>query len=605
MTPARVAPARSTSIAVADDRRSGLFPNGKGNGVDNREIASVFENISRLLEAKGESPFRIRAYRNAARAIAHHPVELRDLVAEGADLRKIPGVGDAIALKARELVTSGRLEYYERLKGEMPPGILELMSLPGVGPKTAARLTADLGIHSVEELEWAAESGRLVAAPGLGKKTLETLLRTIRSRRTKDTRIPIADALPVVEEILGWMQCAPGVHQLEVAGSVRRFRDTVGDVDILGTADRPGQAVAHFVELDLVREVIAQGDTKATILTDTGIQVDLRIVPPPQFGSLLQYFTGSREHNIALREHARGLGLSLSEYGITEIASGQATSYEDENAFYARLGMQFIPPEMRENQGEIQLALKGRLPVVLEQGDIRGDLHVHTVWSDGQASVYEMARAARERGYEYIAVTDHSVGLGVVSGMDADKLEKQRVEIEETMRRLPGLRILRGVEVNIRADGSLDLPDEVLAGLDIVIAGVHGAMNQSADRMTARLVRVLENPHVDVLAHPSGRLLGKRDPVQMDVSAVFRAARDNGKMLEMNAMIDRLDLTDRAAAAARDMGIPIAIGTDAHALHHLDYMQYGVRLARRAWCEKAHIVNTLPAPALLERLGRV
>ncbi len=572
--------------------------------MDNREIAEVFEDISQLLEAGGDSSFKVRAYRNAARAISHHPVELREMVAEGVDLRKIPGIGEAIALKARELVSTGRLEYYERLKSEMPVGILELMSLRGVGPKTAARLSADLGLNSVAELEQALESGRLSGVPGLGKKSTETLLRTIRSRRTKDTRIPITDVLPVLEEIRGRMCRWPNVVRFEVAGSVRRFRDTVGDVDILGTSEHPEDTINRFVQLNMAREILAKGETKATILTDTGLQIDLRIVPPEQFGSLLQYFTGSREHNIALREHARRLGLSLSEYGIADIASGEVVTYADEESFYARLGMQFIPPEMRENQGEIQRAVKQRLPSVVHQRDVRGDLHIHTDWSDGHSNIFELASAARDRGYEYIAITDHSVGLGMVNGMDGEKLRRQRSEIEDAMARLPGLRILRGVEANIRADGSIDLPDEDLVDLDIVIAGVHGTLNQSESRMTERVICALRNPHVDVLAHPSGRLLGRREPVQMDIGAVLRTAHESGAMLEINAMPDRLDLTDRAASAARDEHVLMTIGTDAHAIYHLDYMEYGVRLARRAWCEKQHIANTLSASALVERIGR-
>ncbi|MFW6056209.1 MAG: DNA polymerase/3'-5' exonuclease PolX [Chloroflexota bacterium] len=572
--------------------------------MDNREIAEVFEDISRLLEAKGDSSFKVRAYRNAARAIAHHPVELRQLVAEGADLRRIPGIGEAIALKARELVSTGRLEYYERLKSEMPAGILDLMALPGVGPRTAVRLSSDLGLKSVAELEQALESGRLSGVSGLGEKTAETLLRTIRSRRTRDIRIPITDVLPVIEEIRDRMCRSPGVFRLEVAGSVRRFRDTVGDVDILATSEQPGDTIDRFVQLDLAREVLAKGETKATVLTDTGLQVDLRIVPPEQFGSLLQYFTGSREHNIALREHARRLGLSLSEYGIADVESGEVVTYADEESFYARLGMQFIPPEMRENQGEIQLALRDALPRTITVDDIRGDLHVHTDWSDGKASVYEMAAAARDRGYEYIAITDHSIGLGMMSGMDGEKLRRQRNEIEDAMARLPGFRILRGVEANIRSDGSIDLPDEDLAELEIVVAGVHGTMNQSESRMTERVICALRNRHVDVLAHPSGRLLGRREPVQMDIAAVIRAARDSGTMLEINAMPDRLDLKDTAVAAAREANVLMTIGTDAHAIHHLDHVDYGVRLARRAWCGKQHIANTLSASSLLDRLDR-
>jgi DNA polymerase (family X) len=570
---------------------------------DNREIARVFDDISRLLEVKQQSPFKIRAYHNAARAIAALSEELRDIVARGGDLRDIPGVGEAISSKAIELVTSGRLEYFEKLKQSTPEGVLELMEVPGIGPRTAGRLAGELGITSVDALEAALRSGSAEGLPGIGKKTALTLLKEIETRRSRDVRRPIGEVLPLAGRILGQLRDVRGVSRLSAAGSVRRFVETVGDVDLLGVCRSPADVTERFVALDAVDRVLAHGPTRASIVTRDGLQVDLRIVEPLAYGSLLQYFTGSKEHNVALREFAIGRGLKLSEYGITEVESGQLEQFEDEESFYRRLGLSYIPPEVRENTGEIELAERNDLPALLREEDVRGDLHVHTNWSDGSATLEDMVAAAARCGYEYVAVTDHS--SGIPGGLDADRLLHQGEAIRRVNESSPGCTVLRGIEVNVRADGSLDLPDDVLGGLDLVIAAVHSSLGQDRATMTARIVRALENPHVDILAHPTSRLLGQREPCDIDLPQVFRVAAATGTLLELNAMPDRLDLSAAHAREAHERGVLLSLGTDAHSPAHLAYLKaFGVRLARRAWCGPEHVVNSLPLSDLRSRLKR-
>jgi DNA polymerase (family 10) len=570
----------------------------------NTDIAKVFSDIADLLELKGENPFKIRAYQKAARAIEHHPKELKIMLEEGEDLRTIPGVGEAIAKKITELLTTGRLAYYENLKAEFPPGITNLLAIPGIGPKTANRLSTELGITSVDELEREIKEGRVAKLFRLGEKTAENMLRQIQALRRKDQRIPIGEALPIVDDILAALRSVPGVRNLTAAGSLRRFRETLGDIDLMGTADNPKEVIEAFVNLPQVAQVLAQGSTKASAIVRSGLQVDLRLVEHDSFGSLLQYFTGSKQHNISLRERARKQGLKLSEYGITVVATDTLEKFATEEEFYHRLGLQYIPPELREAQGEIEKAEQGSLPRLVQLADIKGDLHVHTNWSDGHNSIEEMALAAKELGYEYIAITEHSVGRGIAHGLDVEKLQRQVAEIKALNERLSGIRVLTGVEVDVRADGTLDLPHEVLSELDIVIAGVHSAMNQSEEKMTRRLLSAIENPDVDIIGHPTCRLIGEREPIALDLEAVFQMAARYGKILEINAMPDRLDLKDIHAFRARDLGVKLAIGTDAHSTAHLRFMRFGVGIARRAWCEPMHIINTLPLAELLSLLNR-
>lgn len=570
----------------------------------NSAIARVFQDIADLLELKGENVFKIRAYQRAARAIEHHPRELLTMIDEGERLQSIPGVGEAIARKATELMTTGKLGYYESLKAEFPPGIMNLLAIPGIGPRTANKLCSELGISSVDELERAIRQGEVATLFRFGDKTAANILQQIDALHRKDQRIPIGEALPIVEEIMSALRPVPGLTNLTAAGSLRRFRETLGDIDLMGTADNTEEVIDALIALPQVEQTLAKGPTRASIIVSGGLQVDMRMVEHHSFGSLLQYFTGSRQHNISLRERGRRQGLKLSEYGITIVATDKLERFAVEEEFYHRLGLQHIPPELREAQGEIEKAEQHAIPKLVEVSDIRGDLHAHTKWSDGHNTIEEMVHAARDMGYQYIAITEHSAGMGIAHGLDVERLRKQMAEIRALTEHLTDIHVLSGIEVDIRADGTLDLPHEILSDLDIVIAAVHSAMNKSEDRMTRRIVSAIENPDVDVIAHPTGRLIGGREPAHIDLEAVFRAAVRHNKIMEINAMPNRLDLKDTHAFRARELGVKLAIGTDAHSISHLGFMRLGVGVARRAWCEPHHILNTLPLTELLAVLNR-
>ncbi len=559
----------------------------------NTEIAGVFQDIADLLELKGENRFKIRAYQRAAKTIEFLPKEIAVFLAEGGDLKNIPGVGEAIAKKTEELVKTGKMQYYQDLRAEFPEGVTELMEIPGVGPKTTKKLS-DLGIKSVEELEKAIQDGRVADIFGLGDKTAENILNQIQALRRKDRRIPIGEALPVVEEIFYALRNVPGIKNLTAAGSLRRFRETVGDIDLMGTANDPESVIKYFVSLPQVVEILAQGPTKASVILQRGLQADLRMVEHDSFGSLLQYFTGSKQHNVVLRHRGQKQGLKISEYGITDLATGKLEKFQIEEDFYHRLGLQYMPPEIREGGEEIALAERGNMPKLIEVADIKGDFHVHTNWSDGADSIEDMALAARSMGYQYIAITDHSSGLGIAHGLSEERLRKQMDEIKQLNHRLKGIHIFSGIEVDIRADGSLDLSHEVLRQLDVVIAAVHSGMNQKEEKMTGRVIEAIRNPDVDIIAHPTCRLLGEREPVAIDIEAVIKAAVDHNKALEINAMPSRLDLKDIHINRARELGADLAMGTDAHSIMHLDIMRFGIGIARRGWCQPKNILNTRP-----------
>ena len=567
----------------------------------NSEVAKVFQDIADFLEMRGEIPFKVRAYQKAVRSIEHLPVELEQLMKEG-KLREVPGVGEAIAKKITELLTTGRLEYYEKLRAEFPEGVITFLDIPGVGPKTAVKLSTELGIRSVEELETAILGGRVAKLFRLGDKTAENILRHIQSLRTKERRIPIGVALPLVEDIMAALDKTSGLCHLTPAGSLRRLRETIGNIDLMGTADNAEAAIDAFTHLPQAKEVLAKGGTKASIITDQGLQVDLRVVEHDAFGSLLQYFTGSKQHNIILRERGRRQGLKLSEYGITDLRTGELEKFATEEGFYHRLGLPLIPPELREGQQEVERAEQGSIPELVKLSDIKGDLHVHTDWSDGHDSLEAMARAARAMGYQYIAITEHSRGRGIARGLTEERLRQQIAEIRRLNEKLTDLRILTGTEVDIRADGSLDFPDELLGKLDVVVAAVHSAMGQDQAKMTERVLQAIMNPHVDVIAHPTCRLLGEREPVALDLEAVFHAAVQAGTALEINAMPERLDLKDIHIMRARELGVKLIMNTDAHRADHLALMRFGIGTARRGWCEARHILNTLPVEDLLAGL---
>jgi len=560
----------------------------------NSEIIRVLENISVLLELKGESIFKSRAYQKAARSIELLSEDVDKLVAEDR-LKEIPGVGEAISKKLTELVTTGHLEYYEKLKGEFPPGINILMEIPGIGPRTALLLSKELGIADIDALEKAIEDGRVTALPRMGEKTAQNILHQIKAYRKKksEQRVPLAIALTAAEGLLKEMSAVPGLRRLSLAGSLRRFRDTIGDIDMVGTSDHPQKSLEACIHLPAVKELQEKGPTKASVIIANGLQIDLRLVENDSFGSALQYITGSKQHNIDLRTRAERLGLSLSEYGITDQAAGTLEKFSSEETFYLRQGLDYIPPEIREGQHEIELAEQHALPHLIELPDIRGDLHMHTDWSDGAASLEDMVIAARGRGYRYVAVTDHSPGLGIAGGLTLDRLRQQLELISELNRKFPDIRIFSGMEVDIRANGTLDVPDEVLAKLDVVIASVHSALNQGREQMTQRLISAVSHPHVDILGHPTCRLLGEREPVEVDMEAVFRAALAHHTALEINAMPSRLDLKDTHIYQARQMGVKLIINTDSHHPEHFNFMRLGIGIARRGWCTAKDILNTL------------
>lgn len=568
--------------------------------MNNAEIARIFDEIAGLLELKGENVFKIRAYQKVVRALEHLPVSAEQLVKEG-KVREIPGVGEAIEAKITELVTTGKLDYYEKLKAGFPEGVSRLLEIPGIGPKTAMLLATELGIKTVDELEAAIIDGKVARLYRMGDKTADNILRQIQQMRRKDRRLPIGEVLPVVDDIIDQLK-VPGLQNLVPAGSVRRFRETIRDIDIMGTADDAGPVIEAFVALPNVRMVVARGGTKASVLLAGGLQVDLRIVEHDSFGSLLQYFTGSQQHNVSLRERARRRGLSLSEYGITDLATGKLEKFATEADFYARQGLAYIPPELREGQHEIERAEQNTLPDLIQITDIKGDLHAHTDWSDGRDSIEAMALAAKERGYQYLAITDHSLALGIARGLSKERLEQQIAEIRALNEKLDGIRILAGAEVDIRADGSLSVPDEILRELDVVIASLHSGLYESTEQITGRLLRTLENSHVDIIGHPTARQLPGREPVAVDLEAVLKTAARTGTMLEINALPSRLDLRDVNAYRARELGIKLVINTDAHAAEHLDFMRYGIGVARRAWCQAGDIMNTRPPGEMLAYL---
>ena len=565
----------------------------------NSEIARVFHDMADLLELKGENVFKIRAYRRAAQVIEHLPKEMAVMLEQGEDFHKIPGVGDAIAKKSTELIETGKLKAYESLKDEFPEGITRLLEIPGIGPKTAHRLSSELKITSAEQLEEAIKEGKVADLFRMGDKTAQNILHKIQAMRRKDQRIPIGQALPIVEDILKSLSSLPGVKNMTSAGSLRRFRETVGDIDIMGTADNPEKVINKFVALPVVKEVLAKGPTKASVILSPGLQADLRMVEHDSFGSLLQYFTGSKQHNITLRTKCQKKGLKLSEYGITDVAHDKLEKFTTEETFYKRLGMQYIPPEIREDQGEVELSEKHEIPRLVDLRDIKGDFHAHSKWSDGNNTIEEMALAAKDAGYKYIAITDHSKGLGIAHGLTEERLKEQILEISRLNQKLKGFRILCGMEVDIRADGSIDMPDNMLAELDCVVGAVHSSFNQSEERITRRIIKAIENPHIDIVAHPTSRLIGEREATAVDMEAVFKAAVKHKKALEINAMPSRLDLKDIHINRARELGVMLAIGTDSHIAGQFKLMRFGIGIARRGWCEPRHILNCLSLEKVL------
>lgn len=569
----------------------------------NKEIAKVFSDVAEILEIQDESLFRVIAYRNAARSIEFLADDINEIYRTGGRkaLTAIPGVGPSIAEKIEELITTGRLAYYEEIKEKIPAVTLELTKIPNVGPKTALRLYETLKVKNIEELEQIIDTPQ--AAQHFRKKTRERIKMGIALLRRISGRIILPFAEPIAREFVEALRGSPGVVQVDPVGSLRRMRETVGDIDIVCAALDPERAIDQFVSQPNVKHALARGATKATIVHADGVQVDLEILPTAEYGSLLQHFTGSKEHNVALRTWAVEHGFSLSEHGIK---TGEAVhTFEHEQDVYAFLGMDWIPPELRENRGEIEAALTHTLPDLIVEQDIKGDLQSHSPWSDGHDRIETLARAAIERGYEYLAITDHTKGLGITHGLDAARVAERHEEIVAVRRTFSDrLQLLEGLEVDIRADGHLDLPDEILGAMDIVVASIHSAFAQSKQQITHRLVGAMQNPHVDFIGHPSGRMLGEREAYPVAWDEVFESAERHGVALEINAFPNRLDLNDALAREARRRGVWLVIDTDAHKVEHLAMMRYGVAVARRAWLTRGDVLNTRPWAEFSDWLSR-
>lgn len=569
--------------------------------MNNREVADLLRLIADMLEIKGEVVYKSLAYRKAADNIEALGRDINELWRQGM-LRQIPGVGEALEKKLNELFSTGRLGYYEQLQEEIPAGVVSLLGIPGVGPRTAKLLWEQLGALSVADVERAARAGKLRDLPGLGMRSEQRILEGIESLYRRSTRIPLGVAWPIAQELAQALRRELGVQTVEPVGSLRRMKDTIGDIDLLAACDQPEHATDAFVKLTQVAEVLSHGPTRASVRLHNGLQVDLRALEPRRYGSLLQYFTGSKGHNVTLRALAQKQGLSLSEYGLKRGEEEILCPTEEE--VYGALGLPWIPPELREDRGEVQAAQAGTLPKLVQQKDIRGDLHVHTDWSDAAATLEEMAAAARKLGYEYLVISDHTQSLGVANGLTVSRLREQRAEIARLNKGFSEFRLLQGAEVEIRADGSLDYPDDVLEELDVVIASVHSALRQDQETITNRVVRAMRNPHVSVLGHPSGRLLGQREATHVDLDRLLQVAAETSTILEVNATPNRLDLDDVHIRQAIQLGVGLAINSDAHSVGGLDAMGYGVAAARRGWAEARNIVNTFPLSKLLRRLAQ-
>jgi DNA polymerase (family X) len=551
----------------------------------NVDVADQLDLLADLLELEGEASFRVLAYRRAATRIRETAGSIAELALAGR-AKELNGIGKTIEEKIVQVVEDGEMHALTKRKKIIPPEVVSFMRLPGLGPKTAARIWQELGVTTIEELKVAAEQEQLRTLAGLGAKTEERILKALAEKKQEpsDRRL-LGDGLSPLLAVVDVLRQHPAAVKVSEAGSARRRKETFRDLDIIATATDPEALIEHFTKLKWVVEVVAKGPTKATVLSNEGLRFDLRVVPPESYGNLLQHFTGSKDHNVALRERAVKRGFSVSEYSITVVETGEELTFEEESDVYARLGYQFIPPELRENAGELEAALKGELPKLAELGDVKGDLHSHTTYSDGRDSLEQMALAARARGYEYLAVTDHPRGT----------LAEQNLEIDGLNARLRPFRILKGIEVNIRIDGSLSLPDDVLAERDWVIASLHAAFDRSP---TERVLAAMENPHVDMIGHLTARKINIRGPAPVDVERVVAKAIETGTFLEINSQPNRLDLRDTHARMAGEAGVKIAVNTDAHQLSALEHMEMGVAQARRAWLTKEQVLNTRSWPQI-------
>lgn len=570
--------------------------------IHNADIAAIFTEIADLLEIEGANPFRIRAYRNAARIVGEWSRELRTLVERGEDLTRLPGIGADLAAKIREIVETGKCRALEKLRQELPPAITELLHIPGLGPKRVRTLWHELDVQTLEQLARAARDGRIRALPGFGAKTEANILQAVEQHLSQSKRLKLAIAAQYADSLAAWLKGVPAVERIEVAGSFRRSRETVGDLDLL-VATHDAQAVMRrFTAYEEVRDVLAAGETRGSVILKSGLQVDLRVIEPESWGAALLYFTGSKAHNIALRKLAQEAGLKLNEYGL--FRGRQRLAGGSEEDVYAALGLDWIPPELREDRGEIGAARAHRLPKLVTLADLRGDLHVHTKATDGHDTLEAMAAEAQRLGFEYLAITEHSQRLTMVHGLDARRLREQCAKIDRLNEGFKGFRLLKGIEVDILEDGRLDLPDDVLGELDLVVAAIHSRFDLPRAKQTERILRALDHPYVSILAHPSGRLIDARPPFDVDMVRIVRAAKQRGCFLELNAHPERLDLTDSDCLLAKDEGVLVAIDSDAHSRADSANLRFGVGQARRGWLEAKDVLNTRPLAELSSLLAR-
>lgn len=557
----------------------------------NQLVAEIFYQIADLLEIQGDIPFKSRAYRRAAQIIETLDEDIENIAREN-KLRSIPGVGEGLAKKIKEIVETGKLEYFEKLKKEIPGSLATLISIPGVGPKKASVLYKNMGISTVKQLKEACEKGKLRDLDGFGEVTERNIIRGIKMLERASGRVLLSVAYDDGNKYLGYLRKIDEIRDVNLAGSLRRMKETIGDLDILASSNKPDEVMEYFVNYPDVKNVLLKGITKTSVVLDDGIQVDLRVVKPESYGAALQYFTGSKEHNVKLRGIAIRRGYKLSEYGVFKKETDKYVVGRNEKEVYNILGLPLIEPELRENRGEIEAGQKKQLPKLINYNDVKGDFHVHSKWSDGSDTIEDIAVFAKKQGLSFIGVADHSQSLRVAFGLSEENIVKKLKEIEKVNKKMSGFRVLSGTECDIKADGSLDYDDKILKKFDFVCAAVHSHFKMNRDEMTRRIIKAMENEYVNILAHPMCRLIGRREPIELDMEKVIDAARDTKTFLEINAFPDRLDLNDVYIRVAKERGASFAIGTDAHSLDHLRYIRFGVATARRGWLEKKDVLNT-------------
>lgn len=567
------------------------------------DIAAIFARMADLLEYRGDNPFRVRAYRRAAQNLERFSGDL-DRLARSGKLEELSGIGSDLAKKIAEYLTTGTITAYEQLQRTIPPGVLELLDVPGVGPKTARVLTERLKISSVRQLETAAKAHRLRVLPGFQERKEQNILKGIEVVKKGRARLHLGIAWPLANELLGVLRAIRGVTRVSTAGSLRRMKETIGDLDLLAASDSPARVMRAWCQSRFCARVLASGTTKSSMLTPEGIQVDLRVVEPDSFGAALQYFTGSKEHNVRLRELAGRQGFKINEYGVFRSRTNRRIAGREEADVYKAVSLPWIPPELREDQGEIDAAKADRLPVLVDAENLRGDFHIHTTWSDGSDRLEEMARAGAAHGYQYVAICDHSQSLKVAHGMSVARLRQQMAKIRTLNAGATRFRLLMGAEVDILSDGSMDYPNDVLADLDFVIGSIHSGFTQTEAVLTRRIVTAMRNPYVSLIAHPTGRLMGQREPYPVALETIFKVARETTTALEINAYPKRLDLCDTAAKRANELGVMLAISTDSHSADQLDQMAFGIGVARRAWVKPDRLLNCLSLHRLLQWIAR-